>query len=111
MIETREDRIRFETKYRKNEETGCWEWVCTLNRDGYGMFAMRVLRKGKAVLAHRASYSLYKTFIPEGLLVLHRCDNPCCVNPDHLFLGTSQDNFNDMVAKGRACWQKNTPIA
>jgi len=105
MIKTRLDRLRFESKYKQNKETSCWEWVCYLNCDGYGRFSTQVLGKWKGMLAHRASYALYKTFIPEGLLVLHRCDNPSCVNPDHLFLGTNQDNTDDMIAKGRGCWQ------
>lgn len=56
---------------------------------------------GKTVRAHRASYKFYRGPIPDGLWVLHRCDVRCCINPDHLWLGTHQDNVDDMMAKGR----------
>lgn len=86
---------RFESKFKKSE--GCWNWegglVC-----GYGQFAPR---HGKNVRAHRFSYELYRGEIPTGMCVLHRCDNPRCVNPGHLFLGTNLDNTRDMIEKGR----------
>lgn len=77
---------------------GCWEWNGPRNKSGYGFFAI----EGNSIRAHRYSYERSNGQIPEGLLVCHHCDNPPCVNPDHLFLGTHQDNANDMVAKGRA---------
>lgn len=76
--------------------TGCWLWVGHINRTGYGH--MRVM--GKTVMAHRLSYALLVKE-PKKLHVLHKCDTPCCVNPDHLFLGTNQDNVNDKMSKGR----------
>lgn len=79
---------------------GCMEWTGVLDIGGYGHFRMRVADKSKK-LAHRASWELHVGPITDGLLVLHRCDNPACVNPDHLFLGTQKDNVDDMVAKGR----------
>ena len=77
--------------------TGCWEWRGAQGSDGYG----RVRRKSKTYSAHRFSYELFKGQIPQGLCVLHQCDNPLCVNPTHLFLGTKRDNTADMLRKGR----------
>lgn len=78
-------------------ETGCVEWIGCTNHAGYG--SMKV--NGRTMLAHRASFELNRGPIPEGQWVLHRCDNPPCVNPDHLFLGDVQANVDDMMAKGR----------
>lgn len=76
---------------------GCWLWTGSKNRQGYGetMFRKRHLR------ANRVAYELANGPIPEGLMVLHSCDNPPCVNPDHLFLGTGTDNMQDCIRKGR----------
>lgn len=77
--------------------TPCWIWTGNLNSSGYGRFG-----SGLAVqLAHRVSWELTHGPIPDGFSVLHRCDNPPCVRPDHLFLGTYSDNGRDMAAKGR----------
>lgn len=78
-------------------QTGCWIWKGS-SRNGYGQF------RGKGSImeqAHRVSYKLYKGPIPPGFLVLHKCDNPPCVNPAHLFLGTQKHNMEDMIKKGR----------
>lgn len=85
----------FEQKF-KPTETGCWEWLKTKNQDGYG----RVKRFGKLESAHRVSYELYKGPIG-GLHVLHSCDNPSCVNPEHLRLGTHKENQEEKARKGR----------
>lgn len=83
---------------KKNKETDCWEWQRGLFSNGYGQITINK----KNTLAHRASYEEFVGSIPEGILVLHKCDNPICINPDHLFLGTNQDNMTDMVNKGRS---------
>jgi hypothetical protein len=75
----------------------CIEYAGYVNKDGYG----RLRAGGDKILAHRLSYEHNVGEIPEGLLVLHKCDNPSCVNPDHLFLGTDKDNHDDAIAKGR----------
>lgn len=86
---------RFWAKVRKGE--GCWAWTGCRNRKGYG----RIATWAGAQLAHRVSWTIHFAAIPSGMLVLHRCDNPACVRPDHLFLGTAQDNTDDMMAKER----------
>jgi hypothetical protein len=83
-----------------NALTGCWDWTGGQAPRGYGSMS---LTHTDRVLAHRASAYLYKGLTDEsGLLVLHKCDRKCCVNPEHLFLGTAQDNTDDMHRKGRA---------
>lgn len=84
---------------------GCWLWTGFCEEYGYGsVHVAKVLARefGHArMLAHRAAYALTYGPIPGDLCVLHRCDNPPCVRPDHLFLGTRVDNMHDMIAKGR----------
>ncbi len=77
----------------------CWPWLSAVNQDGYGLF--RTKSYGPMTGAHRIMWMLVNGEIPIGLSVLHHCDNPPCVNPDHLFLGTQQDNIQDMMDKGR----------
>ena len=79
-------------------DSNCWEWQRTKNQDGYG----RVKVFGVLKSAHRVAYELYTGDIPFGLQVLHSCDNPSCVNPEHLWLGTIKDNNVDKSTKGRA---------
>jgi hypothetical protein len=81
----------------------CWPWRGYIGRAGYGNLAVGDAKKGTArkFYAHRLIYTLYVGPIPKGMFVCHRCDNPICVNPNHLFLGTQQDNIRDMWAKGR----------
>lgn len=82
----------------KRTSSGCWEWTAGTTTGGYGKF----WAAGRAVGAHRFSWELANDRkIPEGKWVLHDCDNPPCVNPNHLFIGTNVDNMADMVAKGR----------
>jgi hypothetical protein len=75
----------------------CWEWTAGCGTLGYGHHKY----KTKTIRAHRFSWCLFYGEIPDGLNVLHKCDNRKCVNPDHLFLGTIKDNVDDMIAKGR----------
>jgi len=89
-----------ERLFEKVEKTDtCWLWMGTKVRRGYGWLWVDAAR-GRGT-AHRASWELVNGPVPAGLCVLHRCDVPACVRPDHLFLGTRTDNMRDMVAKGR----------
>jgi hypothetical protein len=94
--------IRFKSKYKVDLNTDCWNWTASKDDCGYGYF----LKDGRPHRAHRISYEFHKGPIPEGIEVCHTCDNPPCVNPDHLFLGTHKVNMGDMVNKGRS---KGTP--
>ena len=87
----------FHSLYRKNHETGCWQWIGHKYWTGYGVFYIQ--RRSKT--AHRVSYEWHVGAIPEGMLVLHSCDNRDCVNPKHLWLGKHQDNTRDCIEKGR----------
>lgn len=92
----RSDKSRFFSMIEKSKQ-GCWNWIGQINKYGYGVFSILAL----PVSAHRYSYVIHVAEIPGELLVLHKCDNPKCVNPSHLFLGTQKDNMKDMDMKGR----------
>ena len=81
----------------KRDNKGCWIWQLNRNQCGYGAFK----KEGKTLSTHRESYKAFKGRIPENMCVCHTCDNPPCINPDHLFLGTHGDNMRDMSRKGR----------
>ena len=89
-------RERFDAKFRVTP--GCWVWLAAIDSRGYGQSYIGG-KPGRG--SHRVSYELHVGPIPDGLHVLHRCDNRRCINPEHLFLGTHQDNMRDRNSKGR----------
>lgn len=94
--------VRFWGKVDKSGD--CWLWTGATNTgNGYGRFMMRSRKPKFAVVdyAHRASWFIVNGFIPDGMFVCHRCDNPKCVRPSHLFLGRHEENMQDMASKGR----------
>lgn len=110
--------IRFWSLVATATRQECWPWQGQRNNHGYGRFQVRTDRPESGrprriayerTYAHRQAYELVFGPIPEGLRVLHRCDNPPCCNPAHLFLGTQRDNVMDMWRKGRHPWTATRP--
>lgn len=89
--------VPFHERYQVDPKTGCWLWIGATVTCGYGIWVAHGERN-----AHRGSWVMHNGPIPKGMHVLHKCDNPGCVNPDHLRLGTHQDNMRDLREKGRA---------
>lgn len=105
MLLSYNDIKRFWKKVKINLKTHCWEWKGTITNYGYG----QIYIQGKLYLAHRISFLLDTKNLPE-VCILHKCDNPMCVNPKHLFKGTQSDNNKDAAQKGRSarlCGIKN----
>jgi predicted XRE-type DNA-binding protein len=102
MVIQQSDINRFWSKVDQSGD--CWIWTGKLHRDdgwGYGRFYVHTQEGTITVKVHRLAYMITYGDIPSGLCVCHRCDNPRCIRPDHLFLGTNLDNIQDMVQKGR----------
>lgn len=89
---------RFWNKVKTGNKDVCWEWMAARNEKGYGIINIRY----KTVIATRVVWTIVNGEIPDGIFVLHKCDNPPCCNPEHLFLGTIRDNAIDMASKGRS---------
>jgi len=97
---------RFWSKVDVKSKNECWEWVAGKRRDGYGRFTIG----NKEALPHRVSYKIHNGRIPKNMLILHKCDNRACVNPNHLYAGTQQDNMDDMYRKGRRQFTKRQSV-
>lgn len=95
---TPSDISRFWSKVNVDSPLNCWEWQAYLNHSDYGMYQL----DDRPFYAHRISYFLEHGTLPEGIFILHRCDNPKCVNPNHLFTGTLEDNARDRAQKHRS---------
>lgn len=87
-------------RIEKDSKTGCWNWTGFKSGGKYGGYAM-IKIDSRNMLATRVSYAEFVGPIPKGYSVLHRCDNPACINPKHLWVGTQSDNMQDMTLKGR----------
>jgi hypothetical protein len=93
--------IRFWAKVDKRGPDDCWPWTGARRRRGYGVISVGAGSNRKMVVASRLSWEMANGAIPPGMMICHKCDNPPCVNPGHLFLGTGADNARDTVRKGR----------
>ena len=104
---------RFKDKMSEPDANGCMNWLGCTSEGRYGKLTIGSKKDGtkRAESAHRVSYELFIGKIPDGMYVLHKCDNVHCVNPDHLFIGTQMDNIQDMIMKGRDNKRRLNPVA
>ena len=98
------EKVELNGPLKSHMKSRCWEWLGYKTKCGYGR--MKVF--GNLELCHRVSWRLHNNSIPKDSLVLHKCDNPACVNPRHLFLGSNSDNARDRENKGRSA--RNAPV-
>ena len=101
---TEEQLKRFWAKVDKKSENECWKWNASKNNKGYGQFGVNKIAKS----THRISYIIHKGEIPKGLMICHTCNNPPCVNPNHLYAGTGKDNAQQAVKDGLLAPQQKT---
>lgn len=94
-------------KHTKISDSGCWEWVGCKLPSGYG----KLTKNKKTWLAHRYAFTEMCGKIPDGMVVMHKCDNPSCCNPEHLSIGTHKDNQHDSISKGRSYTGKKPWVA
>lgn len=99
----KDDPIAYKKKFFSNvskpDENGCMNWLKSKNKGGYGLISLTVNGK-RNYRAHRVSYIIKNGAVEDGLYILHKCNNPSCVNPEHLYAGTQRDNMQDMVSSG-----------
>jgi len=95
--------IRFWSKVKVSSRKNCWPWLGAKNDQGYGHIKIFNWKGTRTIApAHRVAFELaFRTLVPDGLFACHHCDNPCCCNPWHIFIGTHKDNMNDALDKGR----------
>ena len=105
MIISNRESLRLKILDNVDWVKGCWIWKRSVNGDGYG----NTWANGKSMHAHRLLYLIFKGEIKEGLCVCHHCDNPSCVNPEHLWLGSHKDNMKDMTRKKRTLYGEQRP--
>lgn len=107
-IELRYEHVKAKLAAHTITESGCWEYQGNIRADGYGrmhIYANGLRPQKRQFVASRVAYAFFNGVDPAEKFVCHHCDNPACINPDHLFLGTHQDNMRDMDQKGRRAAQ------
>lgn len=110
-------RDRLMKRVARNPESGCWEWTGMRGSNGYGLILAGSRSKRVHKMAHRVSYEIFVGPVPDGHVICHKCDNPACVYPPHLFSGTQSDNLRDMKEKNRRtyvrspfCWRGHSML-
>ena len=106
---------RFWSHVEKKGENECWNWIGNKNASGYGRIVVRYgsrkVGKRKFIAAHRHAYKITNGEIPDGMMIRHSCNNRACCNPNHLSIGTHQDNMTDMVLAGRSTYGERNPTS